>query len=47
MNDYNSGSLRSNLMAALFTIIFSATCIGAALAPAHNAGSSANHTIVA
>jgi hypothetical protein len=46
MNSYNPTSLRSNLVAALFTVIFSATCLGGALAPAQTA-SSVSYTTVA
>jgi hypothetical protein len=34
MNSYNPSSIRSNIVAALCTIIFSATCLTGALAPA-------------
>jgi hypothetical protein len=47
MNSYNPTSLRSNLVAALFTVIFSATCLGGALAPAQTAASSVSYTTVA
>jgi hypothetical protein len=47
MNSYNPTSIRSNLVAALCTIIFSATCLVGALAPAQTASSSASYTTVA
>jgi hypothetical protein len=47
MNNYNPTSIRSNIVAALCTIIFSATCLSGALAPAQIASSSASYTTVA
>jgi hypothetical protein len=47
MNSYNPTSIRSNIVAALFTVIFSATCLGGALAPAQTAASSVSYTVVA
>jgi hypothetical protein len=34
MNSYNPTSIRSNIAAALCTVLFSATLLGATLAPA-------------
>ncbi len=34
MNSYNPTSVRSNILAAFCTIVFSATCLVGALAPA-------------
>lgn len=47
MNRYNPTNVRSNIVAAFCTIIFSATCLVGALAPAQIASSSANYTTVA
>ncbi len=47
MNSYNPTSIRSNIVAALFTIVFSTACLVGALAPAQTAGTSANYTVVA
>jgi hypothetical protein len=48
MNSYNPTSIRSNIVAAFCTIIFSATCLIGALAPAQSvASSSTSYTIVA
>jgi hypothetical protein len=47
MNNYNPTSIRSNIVAALFTVVFSATCLGGALAPAQTASSSVSYTVVA
>jgi hypothetical protein len=38
MNSYNPTSIRSNIAAAICTIIFSATCLVGTLAPAQAAG---------
>lgn len=37
MNSYNPTSIRSNIVAAVCTVIFSATCLVGTLAPAHAA----------
>ncbi len=47
MNSYNPTSIRSNLVAAFCTVIFSATCLVGALAPAQTASSSVSYTTVA
>jgi hypothetical protein len=47
MSSYNPSNLRSNILAALCTIVFSATCLVGALAPAQTASSSASYTTVA
>jgi hypothetical protein len=47
MNSYNPTSVRSNLVAVLFTVVFSATCLGGALAPAQTAASSVSYTVIA
>jgi hypothetical protein len=46
MNSYNPTSIRSNIAAAICTIIFSATCLVGTLAPAQAAGSAATSTTV-
>ena len=38
MNSYNPTSIRSNIVAAFCTILFSATCLIGTLAPAHSLG---------
>jgi hypothetical protein len=38
MNSYNPTSIRSNIVAAICTVIFSATCLVGTLAPAQAAG---------
>jgi hypothetical protein len=38
MNSYNPTSIRSNIVAAICTVIFSATCLIGTLAPAQAAG---------
>jgi hypothetical protein len=47
MNSYNPTSIRSNILAAFCTIVFSATCLVGALAPAQIASSSVSYTTVA
>jgi len=47
MNRYNPTSIRSNIVAAFCTILFSATCLVGALAPAQTASSSVSYTTVA
>lgn len=47
MNRYNPTSIRSNIVAAFCTIVFSATCLIGTLAPAQIASSSVNYTTVA
>ena len=47
MNRYNPISIRSNIVAAFCTIVFSATCLVGALAPAQIASSSVSYTTVA
>jgi hypothetical protein len=37
MNSYNPSSIRSNVLAAVCTVIFSATCLVGTLAPAQAA----------
>lgn len=37
MNSYNPASIRSNIIAAVCTVIFSATCLVGTLAPANAA----------
>jgi hypothetical protein len=46
MNRYTPTSIRSNLVAALFTIVFSATCLIGAVGPAHAAGLVITGTVV-
>jgi hypothetical protein len=41
MNSYNPTSIRSNIAAALCTVLFSATLLGATLAPAQAAAPAA------
>jgi hypothetical protein len=41
MNSYSPTSIRSNIIAAVCTVMFSATCLIGTLAPAHSAGSNA------
>jgi hypothetical protein len=47
MNSYNPTSLRSNIVAAIFTLMFSATLLGGALAPAQSVPSTVGYTTVA
>ena len=47
MNSYNPSSLRSAVAAILCTVVFSGTCLVAALAPAQTAASSVSYTTVA
>lgn len=47
MNRYDPTNLRSNILAALCTIVFSATCLVGALAPAQTASSSVSYTTIA
>jgi hypothetical protein len=37
MNSYSLTELRSNMVAAIFALFFSAVCLTGVLAPAHNA----------
>ncbi len=46
MNSYNPTSIRSNIVAAFCTVVFSATCLIGTLAPAQTA-SSVSYTTVA
>jgi hypothetical protein len=47
MNSYNPTSIRSNIAAAICTVIFSATCLIGTLAPAQAAGTVSVSTSVA
>jgi hypothetical protein len=47
MNSYNPSNLRNTVAAILCTVVFSATCLAGALAPAQTASSSASYTTVA
>jgi hypothetical protein len=46
MNSYNPVSIRSNIAAALCTVIFSATCLIGTLAPAQAAAAIAPSAVV-
>jgi hypothetical protein len=46
MNSYNPTNIRSNIVAGICTLIFSATCLVGTLAPAQAASSAATSTTV-